>query len=332
MMDESLTTLPERILNLNPEGFELLALEIFKLQARHNLVYKQYLHHLSFDPLQVARVEDIPFLPIAFFKGHEVKTGNWQAEAVFESSGTGSGIRSMHAVPDVNFYLKVCRQIFENRYGLLQDYIVLALLPSYLERQHSSLVVMAQHFIEESGHQLSGFYLYEYEKLIATVEAAQRSGKKVLLLGVSFALLDLAERGPFKWPELVVMETGGMKGRRQELIRSELHRLLCQGFGVSRIHSEYGMTELLSQAYAAKNGQFIAPPWMRVYIREINDPFEQMAPGRTGGINVVDLANFHSCAFIEASDLGIRHQDGTFEVLGRFDHAEARGCNLMLYM
>ncbi len=324
-------TLPQRILSLEPNGFESLALEVFRLQAAQNSVYKQYLQCLKCDPQSVHKIADIPFLPISFFKGHEVKTGAWQAEAVFESSGTGTGARSRHAVPNVRFYLHVTEQVFSTAYGPINDFIVLALLPSYLERQHSSLVLMAQHFMELSGHPLSGFYLYEHTELIATVEKALGTGKKVLLLGVSFALLDLAEQGPFNWQNLVVMETGGMKGRRQELIREELHDILCNAFGVLYIHSEYGMTELLSQAYAGKKGVFIAPPWMQVYIREVNDPFKLLEAGRTGGINVVDLANYSTCSFIETADLGIKHKNGTFEVLGRFDNSEARGCNLMLY-
>nr|WP_224996551.1 acyl transferase [Cesiribacter sp. SM1] len=324
-------TLPQRILNLEQNGFESLALEVFRLQAEHNALYRQYLQCLKCDPLSVHKTADIPFLPIGFFKGHEVKTGAWQPEAVFESSGTGTGARSRHAIPGVNFYLEVTEQIFKAAYGPLDEFIILALLPSYLERQHSSLVLMAQHFMELSGHPLSGFYLYEHNELIAAVEKALGTGKKVLLLGVSFALLDLAEQGPFDWKNLIVMETGGMKGRRQELIREELHNILCNAFGVSYIHSEYGMTELLSQAYAARKGLFIAPPWMQVYIREVNDPFKQIAAGRTGGINVVDLANYSTCSFIETADLGLKHENGTFEVLGRFDNSEARGCNLMLY-
>lgn len=331
MMQQSVKSLQKRVLQLGPDDFESLALEIFRLQAHGNPVYRRYLELVQRDPHTVEQVAQIPFLPIDFFKSHTVRTGTWEPQAVFESSGTGSGIRSRHAVPDVAFYLQVCRLIFESRYGALQDYIVLALLPSYLERGHSSLVLMAQHFMELSGHQLSGFYLNEYEKLVATIDKARLSGKKILLLGVSFALLNLAEQGPFTWPELMVMETGGMKGRRQELIREELHNILCKGFGVSQIYSEYGMTELLSQAYADKEGYFKAPPWLKVYIREINDPFARMAHGRSGGINVVDLANLHSCAFIETADLGIVQQNGSFQVLGRFDHAEARGCNLMLY-
>ncbi|AHM59385.1 acyl-protein synthetase [Flammeovirgaceae bacterium 311] len=331
MMQQFDPTLPQRILSLEPNGFELLALEVFRLQAQHNSVYRQFLECLHCKPESVVKIADIPFLPIEFFKRHQVKTGEWQPQAVFESSGTGMGARSRHVVPSLDFYLKVTSHIFEAAYGPLKDFIVLALLPSYLERQHSSLVLMAQHFMELSGHALSGFYLYEHTDLIAAVEESLHTGKKVLLLGVSFALLDLAELGPFNWQNLMVMETGGMKGRRQELIREELHEKLCNAFGVSYIHSEYGMTELLSQAYAKQNGVFIAPPWMQVYIREVNDPFKQIGAGHTGGINIIDLANYSSCSFIETADLGLMHENGTFEVLGRFDNSEARGCNLMLY-
>jgi hypothetical protein len=324
-------TIQQQIRSMRPEEFDSLALAVFQYQAEHNLVYKQYLTHIGCKPGSITAVEQIPFLPIDFFKRHEIKSGQWPTEQVFESSGTGSGTRSRHAVADTAFYRQLSQQIFEEWYAPLQEFIILALLPAYLERQHSSLVLMAQHFIEQSDHPLSGFYLYEYDKLVAGIEQALASGRKVLLLGVSFALLDLAERGPFHWPELMVMETGGMKGRRRELIREELHQALCMGFGVSSVHSEYGMTELLSQAYAKKNGVFLAPPWMRVYIREVNDPFTLIGPGRTGGINVADLANVHSCSFIETADLGLRHDTEQFEVLGRFDTSEARGCNLMLY-
>ena len=325
-----LKDLQEKVFGVEAKDFESLALEIFRFQAQENEVYRAYLNHLGVQPEGVHSLDKIPFLPIEFFKTQEVKSGNWEAEAVFESSGTGFGVRSRHYVPDVSFYLKGAVKTFEGFYGSLREYAVLALLPSYLEREHSSLVAMVEHFISLGESAFSGFFLYEQESLLQQLAKARAAGKKVLLIGVSFALLDLAERGA-DLHDVVVMETGGMKGRRKEMVRAELHAVLQEGFQLSRVHSEYGMTELLSQAYAREGGVFETPPWMQVRMRDLNDPFGTVNFGRSGGVNVIDLANVHSCSFIETQDIGICHANGTFEIMGRFDNSEVRGCNLLLF-
>lgn len=325
-----LKDLQDRVFGVGTENFEGLALEIFNFQAQENRVYRSYLDHLHIKPEEITSVEKIPFLPIEFFKTQEVKSGNWETEVVFESSGTGYGVRSLHYVPDRRFYLEGTVKTFEQFYGSLNEYAILALLPSYLERQHSSLVAMVEHFIHSGVKDLSGFFLYEQDALLAHVEKARAANKKILLIGVSFALLDLAEKGA-DLSSVVVMETGGMKGRRKEMVRAELHAALQAGLGVKHIHSEYGMTELLSQAYAREGGRFETPSWMQVRVRDLNDPFGLVNFRRTGGINVIDLANVHSCSFIETQDIGICHANGTFEIMGRFDNSEVRGCNLLLF-
>jgi hypothetical protein len=325
-----LKDLQDRVFGVGAEDFEELALEIFNFQAQENSVYRSYLNHLGIKPEEIKSLEKIPFLPIEFFKTQEVKSGNWEAEVVFESSGTGYGVRSRHYVPDMGFYLEGTVKAFEPFYGSLSEYAILALLPSYLERQHSSLVAMVEHFINSGVKDLSGFFLYEQDALLAHVEKARAANKKILLIGVSFALLDLAEKGA-DLSSVVVMETGGMKGRRKEMVRAELHATLQAGLGVKHIHSEYGMTELLSQAYAREGGRFETPPWMQLRVRDLNDPFGLLNFGRTGGVNVIDLANVHSCSFIETQDIGICHANGTFEIMGRFDNSEVRGCNLLLF-
>lgn len=325
-----LKDLQNRVFEVGEKEFEGLALEIFNFQAQENEVYRSYLNHLDIKQEEIESLEKIPFLPIEFFKTQEVKSGSWKPGVVFESSGTGYGVRSRHYVPDRDFYLEGTVKAFEKFYGSLSEYVILALLPSYLERQHSSLVGMAEHFIDLGVKDLSGFFLYEQDALLAHVEKARAANKKILLIGVSFALLDLAEKGA-DLSEVVVMETGGMKGRRKEMVRAELHATLQGGLGVKQIHSEYGMTELLSQAYARESGRFEAPPWMQVRIRDLNDPFGFVNFGRTGGVNVIDLANVHSCSFIETQDIGICHANGTFEIMGRFDNSEVRGCNLLLF-
>lgn len=325
-----LKDLQERVFGINGAGFESLALEIFRFQAQENAVYRAYLQHLKIQPEQIKSLAEVPFLPIEFFKTREVKSGAWEAAVVFESSGTGYGVRSRHYVPDTAFYLEGAVKAFEGFYGSLSEYAILALLPSYLEREHSSLVAMVGHFIEKGAGEYSGFFLYEQEALLKQLELARQAGKKILLIGVSFALLDLAARGA-DLRGVVVMETGGMKGRRKEMIRPELHARLQQGLQVEKIHSEYGMTELLSQAYAREEGVFECPAWMQVRIRDLNDPFSWLNFGRSGGVNVIDLANVHSCSFIETQDIGICHANGTFEIMGRFDNSEVRGCNLLLF-
>jgi len=280
--------------------------------------------------MEISHYRDIPFLPIRFFKSHLVISGEYQPEITFSSSGTTGLSTSKHHIKDQNIYVESFKKAFEIFLGKPEEYIILAMLPSYLERDGSSLVFMLDALIKMSGQNKSGFFLHEYEALHALLMRLKSNGKKVILLGVSFALLDLAEQFPIDFPDLIIIETGGMKGRRKELIREELHQILKKGFGVDKIYSEYGMTELLSQAYSKGEGLFTSPPWMKVLIRDTNDPFSILSSGKTGGINVIDLANIYSCSFIATQDLGKIHKDGRFEVLGRFDSSDIRGCNLMV--
>ena len=311
----------------NDTAFEEIALRLFRFQAEHNTVYRQYLAYIAVDARDVTRLEQIPFLPISLFKTHEIKTGDWQPEVVYTSSGTTGATTSQHLVKSKEFYLAHSRRIFESVYGPLADFHVLCLLPSYLERTGSSLVAMASHFIEVSQSVHSGFFLRDLDRLVAVLESI-KDNRRILLLGVSFALLDLAEQYELDLSRCIIMETGGMKGRRKEITRAELHEILKKNFNVPVIHSEYGMTELLSQAYSKGEGLYACPPAMRVILRELNDPFSTSHPD-SGVINVIDLANAHSCAFIETQDLGKSGQGGHFEVLGRMDASDARGCNLL---
>ncbi|NKI26143.1 acyl transferase [Arenibacter sp. 6A1] len=310
--------------------FNALTLEVFKFQYQHNLVYQEFCNHLGKNPDNISVVEDIPFLPIEFFKTKTVITGTDNHQALFTSSGTTGSEVSKHFVQDISLYEKSYLNAFKHFYGDIEEYCVLALLPSYLEREGSSLIYMAEDLIGKSKHPDSGFYLNNIEQLRETLKLLNLQNTKILLLGVSFALLDMAEEAPMALQNTIVMETGGMKGRKKEMIREELHALLRAGFGVSHIHSEYGMTELLSQAYSKGDGRFLAPNWMKVLIRETEDPLSLQEPGKTGGVNIIDLANLYSCSFIATQDLGKIHADGSFEVLGRFDHSDVRGCNLML--
>lgn len=316
--------------SLNEGNFEDIALQIFNFQAQHNITYRDYLKHLGVDLALVKSIAHIPFLPITFFKTHNIQSGAWNANVVFTSSGTTGDQRSKHLVWSNTFYQKITERIFTNAFGPPSDFHFLALLPSYLERDGSSLIAMMDYFIRQSKSPWSGFYLRNTNELIQKIESLRGSDRKVVLWGVSFALLELAEKGPFDWSHCMVFETGGMKGRRKELIREELHEILKAGFRVPIIHSEYGMTELMSQAYTQPDGYFRCPPWMKIVIRDINDPFTGISDGKTGGINVVDLANFHSCSFIETQDLGAAFKNGTFQVLGRFDNSDIRGCNLLI--
>lgn len=316
--------------NTNTSNFEEKALELFKYQSKHNQIYQKYIHNLNVARKKVNSINKIPFLPISFFKSHTIKTKSWNEEQIFESSGTTENTTSKHFVISVNSYLDNAKVIFEQKYGDVESYHILALLPSYLERNNSSLVFMVDHFIKLSNSSISGFYLDNLDALEQALIKAYNSNRKVLLIGVSFGLLDFMDNYKFNMPELSVMETGGMKGRRKELIRSELHTILKEGFGVTTIHSEYGMTELLSQAYSKGNGIFEPPKTMKILIRDINDPFSYQPHGRNGGINVIDLANVDSCAFVETQDLGKMLHDDTFEVLGRFDNTDIRGCNLLV--
>lgn len=310
--------------------FVQAALQTFGYQYQHNQVYQRFCTLLGRTPDKVRQLTDIPFLPIEFFKSEVVHCGNERPTTVFTSSGTTGSQTSRHYVKDLAVYQQSFRQGFADFYGNIEEYTVLALLPSYLERTGSSLITMVADLIERSGSADSGFYLNEYDLLAEKLTSLDRSGRKVLLIGVSFALLDLVETHHFQLKNTIVMETGGMKGRRKELIREELHAILCEGFGVEHIHSEYGMTELLSQAYSAGSGLYESVRWLKVLIRDTNDALSYQRPLKTGGINLIDLANIHSCSFIATQDLGRLHPDGRFEVLGRFDNADIRGCNLLI--
>lgn len=313
-----------------PAEFESKALDVYRFQYRNNEVYRTYCGHLGKDFETVKRVADIPFLPIRFFKSKHVYSGNEDHEVIFSSSGTTSSTTSKHYVASLKLYQQSYRQAFEQFYGNIKEYCILALLPSYLEREGSSLIYMVDDLIQKSGHQDSGFYLNDLSSLYEKLRQLDTAGQKTLLIGVSFALLDFVEHFPMELTNTVIMETGGMKGRRKELIRAELHQKLSKGFGVPTIHSEYGMTELLSQAYSKGNGIFKTPPWMKIITRDTEDPLSPQKLGKTGGLNVIDLANVYSCSFIATQDLGKTHQDGSFEILGRFDHSDIRGCNLMV--
>ncbi len=311
--------------------FRETALKVFLFQSVHNPVYREYITTLQINPSQVREVEEIPFLPIEFFRTHRVLCEGKGAELVFESSGTTGRSRSKHHVADTALYRESFTRGFQFFYGSPEQYCILALLPSYLERSGSSLVYMMDHLIRKSEHPDSGFYLDDFDKLFSTLETHHKDRHPTLLVGVSFALLDLAEKHPIELgTHMTVMETGGMKGRRKELIRNELHSKLKKAFGCGNIHSEYGMTELLSQAYAMREGRFRCPPWMKILIRDPNDPFSLLTAGHSGGINIIDLANLFSCSFIATADLGKAFEDESFEVLGRFDHSDTRGCNLLV--
>ncbi len=312
------------------QDFEMAAMVTYKFQYKHNAVYREFCNLLNTTPERVHSLKQIPFLPIHFFKSKKVQIAGAAATHVFSSSGTTGQQVSKHYISDIDIYERSFLTAFNHFYGSVEDYVVLALLPSYLERSGSSLVYMVQSLIEKSNHPDSGFFLHDYKLLIEKLKALDASARKVLLIGVSYALLDLIALEQLHLTNTVVMETGGMKGRRKEMIRKELHHQLKQGFGVPKIHSEYGMTELLSQAYSKGDGLFKCPPWMQVVIRDSEDPLTYLQQGRTGGINIIDLANINSCSFIATQDLGKVFNNGTFEVLGRFDHSDIRGCNLMV--
>ncbi len=322
--------LEKEIFNINTsEDFERLAIKVFQYQYENIKVYRDFCELLNVNTTQVKSIKDIPFLPIQFFKSHKIIANHLTEETIFTSSGTTGSINSKHYVPDLKLYEESFLKAFNIQYGNPKDYTFLALLPSYLEREGSSLIYMAQKLIDGSNSTDSGFYLYEMQALLKKLEALDASGKNTILIGVSYALLDLIELHRFKLKNTIVMETGGMKGRRKEMIKEELHEILKKGFGVAHIHSEYGMTELLSQAYSSGNGIFKCPPWMKVLTRDPEDALSYTNE-KTGGINVIDLANLYSCAFIATQDLGKTYTNGTFEVLGRFDSSDIRGCNLMV--
>jgi phenylacetate-coenzyme A ligase PaaK-like adenylate-forming protein len=321
-----------KIFNINDqESFNKITLEIFNYQADNNKVYKDFVNKLHINRGTVATLNKIPFLPVGFFKNHKILTGSDHAEIVFESSGTTGAPVSRHHVADAGIYEESFTRTFGLFYGNPSDYFVAALLPSYTDRDNSSLVYMVNYLIKSSRCPLSGFYKENVEELLSNIETARSKSWKILLIGVSFALLDLAEKYSPDLSGVIVMETGGMKGRRKEMIREELHSSLREGLNVKNIHSEYGMTELLSQAYSKGGGIYFCPPWMRVLIRDQQDPLSIIGdPGITGGINIIDLANINSCSFVATDDLGRLHRDGSFEVIGRFDNSEIRGCNLLI--
>lgn len=309
--------------------FGALALDIFRHQFENNVVYRSFCDLLYKHPADVKNVAEIPFLPIQFFKTHRVLSSNTFIEKTFTSSGTTGSVTSKHLVTDLNLYEESYLQGFKHFYGNIEDYVVLALLPSYLEREGSSLIYMANDLIIKSKQPESGFYLNNLKELAKKINQLEVKGQKTLLIGVSFALLDLVEQFQFNLKHTIVMETGGMKGRRKEIIRQELHNKLQSGFGVSEIHSEYGMTELLSQAYSKGNGVFECPPWMKILTRDTEDALTLQKTNKTGGINIIDLANLNSCSFIATQDLGKVDNNGLFEIIGRFDNSDIRGCNLM---
>mgnify|MGYP000297354580 CR=1 FL=1 len=335
--------LKQQILQVEFGNFDQLALQIFHYQATYNELYHQYLTLLRVNPNEVQTVTDIPFLPISFFKTHEVKTGGSQQwavgsgqktkgmrRAVFSSSGTTGTTTSRHFVNDLDFYLENTVLGFERFYDKVKDFCVLGLLPSYLERSGSSLIAMVDHFIQLSAQPQSGFFLYDHDALATVLMDCQKNNIPTLLIGVSFALLDFAEAHQLDLSKIIIMETGGMKGRRKEITRTELHSILQKSFNVSNIHSEYGMTELLSQGYSKGNGLFYPTPTMKLFPREITDPFAMQKNNRTGVLNIIDLANLDSCAFIATDDLGRVYEYGSFEILGRLDTSDIRGCNLMV--
>ena len=318
-----------KIFSTRDIGFEARALEIFQFQLKNNAVYGAFVKALGTDTSRVDSITRIPFLPVRFFKSLEVKTGEFEPEAVFESSGTTGMISSRHMVKDLSLYRESFTRGFELFYGSASEYCIIGLLPSYLERGHSSLVLMVDDLIRQSGHAQSGFYLNEFDKLAAVLRELESREQKTLLIGVSFALLDFAEQYPIPLKHTIIMETGGMKGRRKELIRQELHAILQQSFSLSAIHSEYGMTELLSQAYSRGDGIYHCPPWMKILLRDDEDPLRLITSG-SGVVNVIDMANIHSCSFIATDDAGKVYPDGSFEILGRVDGSDMRGCSLLV--
>lgn len=324
--------------------FEKIALKVFRFQYDNNVVYREFCQYLNVEKQDVKSLKQIPFLPIQFFKSHEVLSSEQKIQETFTSSGTTGMTTSRHLVTDVTLYEESYRKAFSQFYGNIENYAVLALLPSYLDREGSSLIYMVDDLIKLSNHSESGFYLNNYDELLNKLIELEKKGQDVILIGVTYALLDLIEKIEERKQNLnlpqfplwglggnsIIMETGGMKGKRKEMIREELHDLLCKGFGADAIHSEYGMTELLSQAYSLGNGVFECPNWMQILIRDTEDALSYVDNGKTGGINVIDLANINSCSFIATQDLGKKKTNNSFEVLGRFDNSDIRGCNLMV--
>jgi hypothetical protein len=329
------TDLEGKIFVARGQNFLSLALEVFAYQYAHNTVYRQYCDLLGRRPGEVSHLLQLPFLPISFFKSHRIQTTSFEPETVFESSGTTQHAVSRHEVKDTALYEQSFTAAFEKQYGPARNWCILGLLPNYLERGQSSLVWMVNSLIARSGHPLGGFYLHDVDRLHKTLLHNEILQQPTLLIGVTYALLDFAAAYPMQLQHTTLMETGGMKGRRTELTRAEVHQQLQQALGVAQVHSEYGMTELLSQAYASADGLFACPPWMKVVLRSEDDPFDLTAAVHTGqkpatgAINIIDLANLYSCSFIATDDSGRLHADGRFEVLGRLDNSDIRGCSLM---
>ena len=323
-------SLVNKVFNVNKRTFEAVVLEVFRFQAQINPVYREYLQNIECIIKEVKRLQHLPFLPISFFKTHKVLAQGHTPEVVFLSSGTTSLQTSKHHVASLELYEQSFCKSFEHFYGKPSNYCILALLPSYLEREGSSLVYMVQHLIEQSSNEHSGFYLNNVDELSDKLQYLEKQRQPTILIGVTFALLKLAKNFKGSLKNTIIMETGGMKGRGKELVREELHATLCKAFGVSSAHSEYGMTELLSQAYSKERGVFHCPNWMKVMVRDPYDPLSVFTNGGSGAINVIDLANIYSCSFIQTDDLGTIYSDGTFEILGRMDGSQVRGCNLMV--
>lgn len=327
---DNFNTFKSLLYTLNAQNVTDIALRLFRFQAEHNPVYSKYIHHLGVKPERVNKLTEIPFLPISFFKTQVLKTTEWQDQTRFTSSGTTGSTTSTHFIADLDFYVTHAERCFKHFFGSLEQYHIFALMPSYLERKDSSLIAMLEHFIRKTDSAYSGFYLYEHDKLVADLMAAKKTNKKIILWGVSFALLDLAEKFSLDLSDCIIIETGGMKGRRKEMTREELHTELKHRFNVNSIYSEYGMTELLSQSYTRGGDLFYPSPWMKILVRETVDPLEKGLISQSGGINVIDFANVHSIAFIETEDAGKAYSDGSFEVAGRLDNSDMRGCNLMI--
>lgn len=324
-----LQTIPN-IFDIKSAGdFEKTAFEAFYYQLANNSVYKKYVELFKIDVNSIKHSSYIPCLPVEFFKSHRICTTETE-EIIFSSSGTSGNTTSKHYVSKLDLYIKSFTKGFQYFYGDVTNYCVIALLPSYLERSGSSLVLMAGHLIKDSKHPKSNFYLNNLDELFLVLNELKQEKQKTILLGVSYALLDVVEKGITLSDDIIVMETGGMKGKRREMIKEELHKTLCDAFSISHVHSEYGMTELLSQAYSKGNGIYATPPWMQINVRDVNDPFSILAEQKTGGINIIDLANWYSCPFIATQDLGKKVGDTTFEILGRFDNSDIRGCNLLV--
>ena len=321
----------DQIFSIHDEAtFNKVALTIFRYQVVKCDTYNAFVNHLNINIKGVKHFNEIPFLPISFFKSHQILSSATEPEITFSSSGTTGQITSKHLVSDVSIYEKSYNKAFKQFYGKIEETCILALLPSYLERDGSSLIYMVDDLLKQSKHPQSGYFLHDLTNLYKTLTLLKAANQKTILIGVTYALLDFVEQFQIDFPELIIMETGGMKGKRKEMIREELHETLCTGFGVKNIHSEYGMTELLSQGYSYGKGIFNCPPWMKILLRDTSDPLSLIEGKQSGGINVIDLANFNSCSFIATQDLGKTYSDGSFEVLGRFDNADIRGCNLLV--